>query len=157
MLRRFRIKKHEYESVLGWLRTQKHDPAEDEKSPEPLAEKGFTMPADWLPKITWAHKAPMRTKTAAHGKHVIEVRENDVWKTLVHEHDIDGLLRDELLSSTSDVPLSRDAGYHAVQKKTVGISRRAFAKFIAKQAVLQITRDRLPEQLRLGAQALGMS
>ena len=40
--------------------------------------------------------------------------------------------------------MSRDAGYHIVQKRTVGISRRAFAKFISKQAVLQITRDALP-------------
>jgi hypothetical protein len=153
-LRRFRIKKNEYESVLGWLRNQEHDEKEDEKSPEPLAQKGFTMPSDWMPKITWAHKTPMRIKKTAHGKHMIEVRENGVWKTLVHEQGIDGLLRDLLLSSSSDVPLSRDAGYHAVQKMTVGISRRAFGKFIAKQAVLQITRDRLPEQLRLGAQSL---
>ena len=63
----------------------------------------------------------------------------------MHEHDIDGYLRDRLLSSNADVPMSRDAGYHIVQKKTVGISRRAFAKFISKQAVLQITRDALPK------------
>ena len=53
--------------------------------------------------------------------------------------------------------MSRDAGYHIVQKRTVGISRRAFAAFIRKQAVLQITRDALPEKKGVGrpAQARG--
>jgi hypothetical protein len=48
------------------------------------------------------------------------------------------------------VPLSRDAGYHIVQQRTIGISRRGFGKFIAKQAVLQITKDRPAEQARRG-------
>ena len=149
-LRRFRIKKNEYESVLGWVEQQKVDEADDEKSPEPLQQKGFSMPVDWLPKVTWAHQGPLRVANAAHGKHVIEVEENGVWKTLVHEGAIDGYLRQELLSSNSNVPLTRDAGYHIVQKRTVGISRRSFGKFIAKQAVLQITRDKLPVKLHAG-------
>ena len=155
MLRRYRIKKKEYEDVLGWLRQRGSgsgpaDEKEDEKSPEPAQQKGFTMPSDWLPKVTWAHKGLMRVQKAAHGKHVIEVQEKGVWKTLVHEGAIDGHLRQVLLSSSSDVPMSRDAGYHIVQKRTVGISRRAFGKFISKQAVLQITRDKLPERQHAG-------
>jgi len=147
-LRRFRIKSAEYEKVHAWIKKREKDPVdekEDEKSPEPLAQKGFSMPAGYLPKIVWAHKAPLRLTKVAHGKEVIMVREHTVWKRLVHEHQIDGYLREVLLSSSADVPMSRDAGYHVVQKRTVGISRRAFAKFISKQAVLQITRDALPK------------
>ena len=45
MLRRYRIKKNEYEQVLKWVQAQKHDEQEDEKSAEPLAQVGHTMPA----------------------------------------------------------------------------------------------------------------
>ena len=145
-LRRFRIKAADHDKVHAWLKKQKVDPLEDEKSPEPLAEMGFRMPADYLPKVGWAHKAPLKLEKAAHGKEVIMVQEAGVWKRLVHEQQIDGYLREALLSSSADVPMSRDAGYHIAQKRTVGISRRAFAKFISKQAVLQITRDKLPEK-----------
>ena len=150
VIRRYRIKKGDYEQALAWVRIQKVDEADDEKSPEPLQQLGFRMPADYLPKVTWAHKTPLRLHTGKHGKHWIEVSEGNVWKKLVHEHNIDALLREQLLSSSSDVPLSRDAGYHIVQKRTVGISRRAFAKFIARQAVLQITKDKLPVQKHRG-------
>ena len=149
-LRRFRIKAAAYDKVHAWLKKQKVDPMEEEKSPEPLAEMGFRMPADYLPKVGWAHKAPLKLAKAAHGKEVIMVQEAGVWKRLVHEQQIDGYLREALLSSSADVPLSRDAGHHIVQKRTLGISRRAFAKFISKQAVLQITRDKLPEKKQPG-------
>jgi hypothetical protein len=131
-LRRFRIKKSEYDKAHSWIKKQDVDP------------KGFSMPADYLPKIVWAHKVPIKLAKVAHGKEVIMVLENAIWKRLVHDQQIDGYLREVLLSSSADVPMSRDAGYHIVQKRTVGISRRAFAKFISKQAVLQITRDALP-------------
>ena len=149
-LRRFRIKEDEYEAVLKWLRKQKVDEAEDEKSAEPLEHKGFRMPADYLHKVPWAHKTDLRIKKIKHGRYVIELREGDVWKRLMHEGEIDGFLRENLLSEEADVPMSRDAGYHIVQKRTVGISRRAFAKFISKQTVLQITRDALPQRKGTG-------
>ena len=101
-LRRFRYKKQEYEQVLKWLKTQKVDEAEDEKSAEPLQQLGFRMPADYLPTVPWAHKAPMRTKVVEHGRIVIEVQ-LDGWKRLVHENEIDGYLRETLLSKKADV------------------------------------------------------
>ena len=149
-LRRFRIKAAEHEKVHAWIKKQKVDEEADEKSPEPLAEKGFAMPADYLPKVVWAHKASLKLDKVAHGKEIVLVLEKGVWKRLVDEKQIDGYLREVLLSSNADVPMSRDAGYHIVQKDTVGISRRAFAKFISKQAVLQITRDALPEKKNPG-------
>ena len=152
MLRRYRVKAKDYENVLRWV--QKHPPGavdekEDEKSAEPL-QQSLALADDVFPKIIWAHKTRLRLKKVAHGKQVLLVQEKDSWKQLVHEGEIDTFLRDALLNSTSDVPLSRDAGYHIVQKRTVGISRRAFAKFIAKQAVLQITRDRVPKEEKVG-------
>ena len=149
-LRRFRIKASEYANVIKWVRVQKADEAEDEKSPEPLALKGFRMPTDYLPRVAWAHRAPMRITKAAHGKEHIEVLEGDTWKRVVHEGALDDYLRDALLSKASDVPMSRDAGYHIVQKRVVGISRRAFAKFLGKQAVIQITKDAVPQKKSVG-------
>ena len=149
-LRRFRIKASAYATVIKWVRDQKADEAQDEKSPEPLGLKGFRMPADYLPRVPWAHRAPMRIKKLAHGKDAIEVLEGDVWKELVHEGNLDDYLRHALLSKASDVPMSRDAGYHIVQQRVVGCSRRAFAKFLGKQAVIQITKDAVPQKKSVG-------
>ena len=150
MFRRYRIKRNDYEQVLKWARAQKPDEAEDEKSAEPL---GLSMPAQYLPKITWAHKAELQVRSVAHGKHALFVKDGGTWKQLVHEDAVDAYLRDALLKDGSDVPFSRDAGYHIVQQRTLGISRRTFGKFIAKQAVLQITRDRPSEKKRLSKPA----
>jgi len=151
-LRRFRFKSAEYDKVHAWIKRQPKavEEKEDEKHAEPLEQRGFTMPADYFPKIVWAHKVPLKLQKVAHGKEVIMVREGQTWKRLIHEAQIDGYLREVLLSSNADVPMSRDAGHHIVQKRTVGISRRAFAKFISKQAVLQITRDALPKKKQPG-------
>jgi len=153
MLRRYRIKRNEYEQVLKWARAQKQDAAEDEKSAEPL---GLSMPAQYLPKITWAHKAELQVRNVAHGKHALFVKDGAggaTWKQLVHEDAVDEYLRDAMLKDGADVPFSRDAGYHIVQQRTLGISRRTFGKFIAKQAVLQITRDRPSEKKRISKPA----
>ncbi len=101
MLRRYRIKANEYEQVLKWVRKEAEE--NDEKSAE--AVKVLTMPADWLPKCTWAHKTKLRLKKVAHGKQVLEVQDGEVWKRLVHEDEVDQFLRDELLRNGSDVPL----------------------------------------------------
>ena len=149
MQRRYRIKGADYDKVHAWLR-KAVQAVDDEKAAEPPEQKEYSMPAGYLPKIVWAHKSPLKLGKVAHGKEVIYVPEGGIWKRLMHEAQIDGYLRESLLSSAADVPMSRDAGYHIVQKRTVGISRRAFAKFISKQAVLQITRDRLPEKKQPG-------
>ena len=156
MLRRYRIKANDYEHVLKWVQEQPailQDDEEDEKAAE-VPDASLTMPNDWLPKITWAHKTKLKLQVQAHGKHGIQVKDGDTWKRLVHEEHIDQYLRDTLLAPASDVPLSRDAGYHIVQKRTIGISRRAFGKFIAKQAVLQITRNKPAAQERKGTPML---
>ena len=143
-LRRFVIRAHEYDKVLSWLkRVSKQEDRDDEKQAE-VKEKEFTMPADYLPKIVWAHKRPLKIRKGPHGKDYVAVLEKGVWKQLVHDKGIGAYLREALLSSRSDVPMSRDSGYHIVQKRTVGISRRALGNFMKKQEVIQITHDRLP-------------
>ena len=52
------------------------------------------------------------------------------WKTVVPRGGVEDFCRDALLNPSSTVPLSRDSGYHAVQKESVGISRRAFYAFL---------------------------
>ena len=145
-MRRYVIREKAYGRVHAWIK--KAQKAEQDEPDEKQAEvrNEFEMPADYLPEIVWAHKSPLSLVKAAHGKEVIYVREGGTLKRLLHTKEVDGYLREALLSPSSDVPLSRDAGYHIVQKRTVGISRRAFQKFIQKQAVLQITRNRLPAQ-----------
>ena len=152
-MRRFRYKSAEYDQVHAWIKkgaAAAADEEEDEKAAEPPEQKGYSMPSEYLPKIAWAHRAPLKLQKAAHGKEVIMIREKEVWKRLVHERGIDGYLREVLLSSSADVPMSRDAGYHIVQKRTVGISRRTLQRFLSKQTVLQITRDVVPEEKKPG-------
>ena len=138
-IRRFVIREAEYDQVLGWLKKNTESPGQV-----------LRMPADMLPKIGWAKQVPLRLVKGAHGAHKISVQEHAQWKTLIHTKAIDGYLREALLSSSGDVPMSRDAGYHIVQKRTVGISRRALAAFMSKQEVLQITRDRNPIMKQAG-------
>ena len=76
-MRRFRIKKNEYEQVIAYIKKQRVDEKEDEKSAEPLKGAGFRVPADYLPKVVWAHKVPMKTEKIAHGKMVLTVQEGD--------------------------------------------------------------------------------
>ena len=159
-IRRFAIRADDYEKVHAWLKkaTKGSQSEQDEKAEEKMAEAppegskegSHTVPADFLPKIRWAHLGPLQLVKAAHGKEVIYVREAGTPKRLIHHKEVDGYLRDALLSASSDVPMSRDAGYHIVQKRTVGISRRTFYKFMQKQAVLQVTRWKLPEMKRPG-------
>lgn len=128
-IRRFVFRANEYDKVQTWLKK--------------MGTGVHTMPADYLPKIRWA-KRPLKLMKGAHGKEYIAVQEQKEWKRLVHDKATGDYLREALLSSRSDVPLSRDSGYHILQKRTVGISRRNVAAFMKKQTVLQITHDRNP-------------
>ena len=80
-IRRFRILEKDVHTVQQWLKGNK------------------TITKDVLPGIVWAHKAPLRLHKGAHGKHVLQVQENEVWKRVLHEGEIDGYLREQLLSS----------------------------------------------------------
>ena len=74
-IRRFRILEKDVHTVQQWLKGNK------------------TITKDVLPGIVWAHKAPLRLHKGAHGKHVLQVQENEVWKRVLHEGEIDGYLQ----------------------------------------------------------------
>ena len=81
----------------------------------------------------WAHAAPLKLGKSKHGKIVVLAQEKGIWKAVVPKEQIQQFCREAILNPTSKVPLSRDAGYHILQKDSVGISRRSFYAFLAKQ------------------------
>jgi len=104
--------------------------------------RGTLKPED-LPgrEFRWAHAGPIKLGKSAHGKIVLLALEKDDWKVIVPKERIENFCRDAILTPASKVPLTRDAGYHILQKGCVGISRRAFYAFLAKQKPLQLTRN----------------
>ena len=127
--------------------TASMDDEEDEKNPEPGI---WQTDENDLPKILWAQKHAFRTTRGAHNKLILEAREqDDVFKRVVPVEERDDFLRDLVMAPDSDVPLSRDSGYHILQGRCIGVSRRDWAAFIKKQAVLQRTQN-IPVERRKG-------
>ena len=106
-----------------------------------LLKKGGKVTNDVLPDVTWAHKAPLKLVRMKHGKIHLFAEEAGAWKQVISVDDRDTFLRDALLNASSDVPLTRDNGYYILQKRTIGVSRRAFMDFIQRQQALQVTRN----------------
>ena len=152
-MRRHRITKRDYERVLAAVKdaVQAAEGAqEEEKEAEPVAGRGVKLPPGALPKIGWSKLGPFKIEKVAHGREVLFAQEDDAFKRLVHEAEIDGYLRDAMLTPGSVVPLARDTGYHIVQKNTLGISRRAVAAFTKKQEVVQLMHQQLPRMKVVG-------
>ena len=122
------------------------DDQEDEKQPEPGV---WQTDENDLPKVPWAQAQAFRTKRGAHNKLLLEAREADVFKRVVPVEDRADFLRDLVMKSESDVPLSRDSGYHILSQRCIGVSRRDWAAFLKKQAVLQRTQN-IPVERRKG-------
>ena len=137
---------HEVAAVIAGHAASQDD-QEEEKNPEP----GIWQTDDNdLPQVPWAQKRRFRTKRGAHNKLLLEVEEGDTFKRIVPHEEQDDYLRQMLLKEDSDVPLARDSGYHILQQRTVGISRRAWAAFLGKQSVLQRTQNIPPERRKGG-------
>ncbi len=77
---------------------------------------------------------------------------NGPWLETVPLELMDEWLRNEMLKPASTMPLSRDAGYHWIKSKTLGISRRALWSFLEKQEHLQMTRNIPNERKKGGAE-----
>ena len=122
------------------------DDEEDEKRPEPGI---WQTDENDLPKIPWAQKRAFRTTRGAHNKLILEAREGDVFKRVLPVEERADYLRDLIMKEDSDVPLSRDSGYHILQARCIGVSRRDWAAFLKKQAVLQRTQN-IPVERRKG-------
>ena len=223
-----KIDRDDYTHVAAWLRKQKVDEQDDEKSADVLADKGFSMPDDKAPDVAWAHGGPLRFKDDVmqvfrndrwqsvlkkvkttrptdkklrqfkfdlkdvklaqdhlkeHGSlkkgdldipwvssgHTFKTNsqlnlppgprnrtllmtqesKNGPWLQIVAQEMIGDWLRTEMLKANSEMPLTRDAGYHWLKGKTLGISRRALWQFLEKQEHLQMTRN-IPNERKKG-------
>ena len=88
-------------------------------------------------EIPWAHAEikgnwqEKGLKPGPNNSQVLYTKENDVWKLVVSEDQIEKFLRKQIMDPASKMPLGRDSAYH-IQKHTVGISRRALYKFLEK-------------------------
>ena len=131
--------------IAGYAASQDND--EDEKNPEPGV---WQTDDNDLPLVPWAQKQRFRTKRGAHNKLLLQVEEGGTFKHIVPQEEQDDFLRGMLLKEDSDVPMARDSGYHILQQRTMGISRRAWAAFLAKQSVLQRTQNIPPERRKGG-------
>ena len=99
----------------------------------------------------WAHAAPLKLGKGKSGKIVLLAQERQNWKVVVPKEQVEKFCREAILNPTSKVPLTRDAGYHILQKDSIGISRRSFYAFLAKQEPLQLTRNRNSEMVKPGS------
>lgn len=168
-MRRFAVREKDWNQVRDYLKkpaasvepkASEADEKDDEKMGEvpakPAKKKegphaAMRVPEGMLPKIRWAHKVELQLRKGKAGREIVYAREGEgAWKRVLFEKEVDPYLRDNLLNPNSVMPMSRDAGYHIVQKETYGCSRRRFMQFLRKQAVVQLTTDRMPEQKKLG-------
>ena len=134
IIRRFPISESSYDKVQKFVKLHKTITKED------LTAKQFG----------WAHAAPLKLGKGKHGKIMLLAQEKGTWKVVVPKEQIAQFCREAILNPTSKVPLTRDAGYHILQKDSIGISRRSFYAFLAKQEPLQLTRNRNSEMVKPG-------
>ena len=135
VIRRFPISAESYGKVQKFVKLHKAAPTK------------LQLPGR---QFGWAHAAPLKLGRGKHGKVRLLAQEKGVWKRIIPKEQIETFCRDAILNPDSKVPLARDAGYHIVQKDSIGVSRRAFYSFLAKQEALQVTRNRLPEMVKPG-------
>jgi len=112
-----------------------------------------------LPNIQWVPGSVLKTnvqlkkKAGPKGAHTLwaQPQNSTEWLLVVPMENQENWLRNQMLSSESTMPLTRDSGYHWLKKTTANISRRAFWKFLEKQSVLQVTRN-IPNERKKGGQ-----
>ena len=113
----------------------------------------WTSTANDLPKIPWAQKQKFKLE---HGKQLdLYAFEKGTWKLVVPESRKLKYMRDAITEKESDVPMARDSGYAVLAKRTIGITRRVWATFLGKQAVVQTSRAIKPERDKGGTKLKG--
>ena len=145
-MRQHKFSREEVALVIAGVVASQND-EEDEKNPEPGV---WETDDNDLPGVPWAQKQRFRTKRGAHNKLLLEIEHDGAFKRVVTQEEMTDYLRGLLLKEDSDVPMARDSGYHILQQRTMGISRRAWAAFIGKQTVLQRTQNIPPERRKGG-------
>ena len=153
LLRRHRIFADDVRRVIAHLKAHGKITGNDVLSRPRLKKKKGADPSEEIP---WSHAQLAGSwqqkdlKPGADNSSVLYAKEYDVWKLVVPEENVEKFLRKSVLDPKSKMPLSRDSAYHAVQKSTMGISRRALMGFLQKQAALQVTRNVPAERKKPG-------
>ena len=106
-----------------------------------------------LPKVPWAQK--QKFKIVHSDKLQLFAEDRGTFKRVVPESEKQEYMRQAILDPASKVPLARDSGYNAIAKTTVGISRRAWAEFLGRQKVVQVSRAIVPARKRGGRKIHG--
>ena len=144
-MNRFLIEASAVNKVIKHLRSRRG--ARDDEKQAVVGEGVGKITANDIGLPKWAHKLKSPSvRKLAHGRLALF----DGPKRVVSHDLVDDVLRELMLSSESDVPLSRDSGYYVIQQRYIGISRRALMGFLAKQTDLQLTQNRLGETKKKG-------
>ena len=164
-----KIKKESEQPVAATLKTSRPANRRLRQNKFPLKEVKFViehlkvhgkiLKGD-IPEIPWAHISHFKTNAmlklppGPHNRALLMVQEqtNGPWLEVIPEEMTEDWLRTEMLKVDSEMPLSRDGGFHWLKSKTVGISRRALWKFLEKQEHLQMTRNIPNEREKGGAE-----
>ena len=109
--------------------------------------------ANDLPGIPWAQSQTFKIKHS--NKLQLFAKEGPTFKRVVPASEKLEYMRQAILNPSSKVPMARDSGYNAISKEVVGISRRAWAEFLGKQKVVQVSRAIVPARKRGGAKLHG--
>ena len=111
---------------------------------------------DTFPPQSLKTNTQLKLKPGPHNRTRLMAREtpNGPWLEIVPRELSDQWLRAQMLTQNSKMPLSRDAGYHWLKGKTLGISRRALWTFLEKQEHLQMSRN-IPDERRKGGATRG--
>ena len=98
--------------------------------------------------MPWAQKQKFKIVHSA--KLQLFAEDRGTFKRVVPESEKQEYMRQAILNPASKVPLARDSGYNAIAKTTVGISRRAWAEFLGRQKLVQVSRAIVPARKRGG-------
>ena len=111
---------------------------------------------DTFPPQSLKTNTQLKLKPGPHNRTRLMAREtpNGPWLEIVPRELSDQWLRAQMLTQNSKMPLSRDAGYHWLKGKTLGISRRALWTFLEKQEHLQLSRN-IPNERKKGGPTRG--
>ena len=113
----------------------------------------WTSTGNDLPGVPWAQA--QKFKIVHSDKLRLFAEESGTFKRVVPESEKLEYMRQAILNPASKIPMARDSGYNAISKEVIGISRRAWAEFLGKQKVVQVSRAIVPARRRGGKKILG--
>ena len=160
LFRKYKYTEDDIDRVLKHLKLHKKITVNDvitrplKKPRRRAGEMIYDEPIPWVrPNLLKASFQDKDLKGGKNGKHLLYGLEDGVWKRIVPDSEVTEYMRNEILSSDSSMPLSRDAAHYHLMKSTIGISRRRAYAFLEKQGVLQVTKN-IPNERKKGGQPI---